>query len=98
MFGNPDPRKPHLGVQTVGASAYLGFELRVPPFPVKDRKEPLRILYGAAAYLMNFGDVIRDGQQVEVVGERRTSYKLHLGGRDRPGIAILSVLDETTGA
>lgn len=82
-----------VGMQTRGAVAYLGFELEIPPFQVSELKEPLRILYNAAGYLMNYGDVIRDGQIVEVEGERRTSYQLHLGARGEPGLARLSVLE-----
>ncbi|MEO1491296.1 MAG: hypothetical protein AAFV19_03990 [Pseudomonadota bacterium] len=82
-----------VGMQTRGAAAYLGFEIEIPPYEVAELKEPLRILYNAAGYLMNYGDVIRDGQIVEVEGERRTSYQLHLGARGEPGLARLSVLE-----
>ena len=93
MYGEDDEDSPVLGLHTRGASAFLGFELEIPPFAVADRKEPLRILYGAAGYLMNFGDVIRDGQQVEVIGERRTDYKLH---RDANGNALVARLTVQT--
>jgi hypothetical protein len=83
-----------IGMQTRGAAAYLGFELEIPPYPVAEAKEPLRILYNAAGYLMNYGDVIRDGQVVEVEGERRTSYQLHLGARGEPGLARLTVFEQ----
>lgn len=82
-----------LGVRTRGAAQFLGFEIEVPPFPVGDRKEPVRILYNAVGYLMNYGNVIRDGQLVEVQGERRTEYRLHLGANGKPGLARLSVLE-----
>ena len=36
-------------------------------------------------------DAIRDGQQVEVIGERRTDYKLHLGADGNPAVARLTV-------
>ena len=91
MYGEDDEENPVLGLHTRGASAFLGFELEIPPFPVADRKEPLRILYGAMGYLMNYGDAIRDGQQVEVIGERRTDYKLHLGADGNPAVARLTV-------
>ncbi len=83
-----------VGMQTRGAAAYLGFELEIPPYEVTELKEPLRILYNAAGYLMNYGDVIRDGQVVEVEGERRTSYQLHLGARGEPGLARLTVFEQ----
>lgn len=81
-----------VGVQTMGAAAYLGFEIEVPPFEVVDKIEPIRILFGAVGYLMAYGDVIRDGTLVEVKGERRTQYQLHLGGGSAPGLARLEVL------
>jgi len=93
MFGENDPENPVIGLQTRGAAAYLGFELEIPPFAVEDLKEPLRILYNAVGYLMNFGDVIRNGQLVEVEGERRTAYQLHLGADGQPGLARLTVVD-----
>jgi hypothetical protein len=93
LFGQNDPESPMIGLQTRGAAAYLGFELEIPPFEVEDLKEPLRILYNAAGYLMNYGDVIRNGQLVEVVGERRTTYQLHLGADGEPGLARLTVVD-----
>ena len=80
-----------LGLRTRGAAQFLGFEMEIAPFPVADRKEPVRILYNAVGYLMNYGDVIRDGQLVEVTGERRTQYQLHLGANGEPGIARLTV-------
>ena len=92
MYGEDDPEHPVLGLHTRGASAFLGFELEIPPFAVADRKEPLRILYGASGYLMNHGDVIRDGQQVEVIGERRTSYTLHVGADGNAAVARLNVI------
>lgn len=92
FFGQEDAERPFLGLQTRGAATYLGFEMEVPPFHVEDRKEPVRILYNAVGYLMNYGDVIKDGQLVEVQGERRTEYKLHLGANGEPGLARLTVL------
>ena len=83
-----------LGLRTRGAASFLGFEMEVPPFAVDDRKEPVRILYNAVGYLMNYGDVIRDGQLVEVEGERRTQYQVHLGADGEPGLARLTVLDQ----
>lgn len=93
LFRRDDNAGEVIGLQTRGAAAYLGFELEIPPFPVAERKEPLRILYNAAGYLMSHGDVIRDGQIVEVEGERRTSYQLHLGASGEPGLARLNVLE-----
>ena len=92
FFGQEDVERPYLGLQTRGAADYLGFEMEVPPFFVDDRKEPVRILYNAVGYLMNYGDVIKDGQLVEVQGERRTQYQLHLGANGEPGLARLTVL------
>lgn len=92
FFGEEDVERPFLGLQTRGASDYLGFEMEVPPFFVSDRKEPVRIMYNAVGYLMNYGDVIKDGQLVEVEGERRTHYQLHLGVNGEPGLARLTVL------
>ncbi|MEM9059914.1 MAG: hypothetical protein AAGD13_05585 [Pseudomonadota bacterium] len=92
FLGTEDDERPFLGLQTRGAAKYLGFEMEVPPFFVDDRKEPLRILYNAVGYLMNYGDVIKDGQLVEVEGERRTRYQIHLGVNGEPGLARLSVL------
>ncbi|MEM7683701.1 MAG: hypothetical protein AAF293_02680 [Pseudomonadota bacterium] len=92
FLGQNDAKRPFLGLQTRGAAEYLGFEMEVPPFFVDDRKEPLRILYNAVGYLMNYGDVIKDGQLVEVEGERRTRYQLQLGANGEPGLARLAVL------
>ena len=94
FMGNDEGEQPVLGLQTRGAAKFLGFEMEVPPFPVRDRKEPVRILYNAVGYLMNYGDVIRDGQLVEVTGERRTQYQLHLGANGEPGLARLTVLPQ----
>lgn len=94
FFGTDRPGEPLVvGVQTIGAAAYLGFELEVPPFAVRDRIEPIRILFGAVGYLMAHGDVIRDGTVVEVKGERQTRYTLHLGRGETPGLAQLVVRD-----
>lgn len=93
FYGTDRPgERPVVGVQTMGAADYLGFEIEVPPFEVVDKIEPIRILFGAVGYLMAYGDAIRDGTLVEVKGERRTHYKLHLGGGSRPGLAQLEVL------
>ena len=94
MFGEDDPDQPVLGLVTRGADAFLGFELAVPPFAVTDKKEPLRILHAASAYLMNYGDVLRDGQKVEVIGERRTTYQLRMAPTGER-VATLTVLDPT---
>lgn len=81
-----------LGVRTQGAAAYLGHEIEVPPFPSTDRGACLRILWNAVGYLMAAGDVLRDGQLVEVSGERRTRYRLTLAPGGRPGVAQLEVV------
>lgn len=94
MYGDDDPRHPVLGLHTRGAADYLGYELDIPPFPVSDKIEPLRILYGAAGYLIEHGDVIRDGQFVEVIGERRTDFKILPATADTPRIAQLTVLED----
>lgn len=91
-YGRLDGAVPVLGVQSLGAAAYLGFELEVPPFACPDRAAPLRILWNAIGYLLARGDTLRDGQQVEVTGERRTLYRLHLGPQGRTGLARLEVI------
>ena len=83
-----------LGLRTRGAARFLGFEIEVPPFGISDRLEPVRILYNTVGYLMNYGDVIRDGQLVEVSGERRTQSRIHLGADGEPGVARLTVLPQ----
>lgn len=93
MYGDDEADPMVLGLHTRGARDFLGFELEIPPFAVTDKKEPLRILHAASAYLMNFGDVIRDGQHVEVIGERRTDYTLHMGANGNPEVARLTVLE-----
>ena len=93
MFGRDDTEHPIVGLQTRGAAAFLGFEVEIEPYAADGKLEPVRIVYNAVGYLMNFGDVIRDGQLVEVTGERRTSYRLLMGAKGKPGIARLSVLD-----
>lgn len=94
FFGVDEPGEPLLvGVQSRGAVDYFGFEIEVPPFEVERRSEPIYILLGAAGYLMNFGDVIPDGQLVEVIGAKRTKYELHLGRGDQTGLAQLRVLE-----
>ena len=77
------------GLQTRGAKAFLGFELEIPPAPVRDAKEPLRILMNTAGFLMERGTILQDGQWVEVTGERRASYRLHRGRDGNPRIARL---------
>ena len=92
-FGNNTAHPPVIGVRTVGAAAYLGFEIELSPTVAVEEKEPLRILFNAVAYLMNFGDIIRDGQLVHVSGERRTTYNLDLDADGRPNLARLVVVD-----
>lgn len=95
FFGVDRPDEPlWIGCQSRGAFDYLGFEIEVPPFFVERRSEPIRILLGAVGYLMNFGDVIRSGQLVQVDDERRTQYQLHIGARGKPGLAQLSVVED----
>jgi len=84
-----------VGLQTRGAKAYLGYELEVPPATVSDPKEPLRILFNTAGYLMDRGTIVVDGQWVEVTGERRTRFTLHHGRDGAPRIARLSLPDAT---
>ncbi len=94
VFGTEHPGgASEVGVQTLGAADYLGFEIEVPPYPTPERIQPIRILFGAVGYLMAYGDVIRDGQLVEIAGERRTQYRLHLGGGSGPGLARLEVVE-----
>lgn len=94
FYGQDSGRNPMIGVQTRGAEAYLGFEIEVPPIPVApgDRKEPLRILFGAVGYLMAQGVQIRNGQQVQVSGERRTTWQLHTSASGGPGLAQLTAV------
>ncbi|MEO0624437.1 MAG: hypothetical protein AAFU49_03665 [Pseudomonadota bacterium] len=82
-----------IGVQTVGAKEYLGFEIEVPQIPVVDKIEPIRILFGAVGYLIAHGRVIEDGKLVEVQGERLSRWRLHLGKEDAPGLAQLTVVE-----
>lgn len=95
FFGKDTPDDPLIGVQTRGAAAYLGFEVEVPPMPVNpdDRKEPLRILFAAVGHLIAQGHTIRDGQQVQVKGERRTLWQLHRNERGGPGVAQLTLVE-----
>lgn len=94
MYGDDNDDQPVLGLHTRGAAEFLGFELDIPPFPVIDKIEPLRILYGAAGYLLARGDVIREGQFVEVVGERRTDFKILPATAGRPRTAQLTVVED----
>lgn len=87
---NPTVEK---GIRTIGAAAYLGFELEIPPDPSTDLQELMRICYHATAWLMNHGDVIRDGRLVEVEGERRTRYEIDPDPRHRGGVARLRLLE-----
>ncbi|MEM0990704.1 MAG: hypothetical protein AAGK00_17690 [Pseudomonadota bacterium] len=82
-----------IGFQTLGAADFLGFELLCEAFETTDVKEPLRLLYSTAGYLMANGDVIPDGRLVEVKGERRTQYKMLFHPDGRPGVARLRVLE-----
>lgn len=96
VYGDDTQEPLMLGLHTRGAEAFLGFELDIPPFAVTDPKEPLRILHAAAGYLMQFGHVIRDGQMVEVIGERRTDFYLYPARDGRPAIGRLTVLEQIT--
>ncbi|MEM7507726.1 MAG: hypothetical protein AAF415_13370 [Pseudomonadota bacterium] len=95
FYGQDTGQHPMIGVQTRGAEAYLGFEIEVPPITVAsgDRKEPLRILFGAVGYLMAQGAQIRNGQQVQVAGERRTTWQLHTATGGGPGLAQLTAVE-----
>ncbi len=98
FFGTDRPgERLVVGCQTMGAADYLGFEIEVPPFPVVEKIEPIRILFGAVAYLMAYGNAIEDGQLVKVKGERLTDYRLHLGRGATPGLAQLEVLEGPEG-
>lgn len=83
-----------VGVQSRGAVAYLGFEIEVPPIPIfeDDWKEPLRILFATIAHLIALGQKIRDGQQVQVPGERRTSWQLHTNTSSGTPLARLTLV------
>ncbi|MEM0942762.1 MAG: hypothetical protein AAGI70_02330 [Pseudomonadota bacterium] len=95
FYGRDTREDPMIGVQTRGAAAYLGFEVEVPPMPVSpdDTKEPLRVLFAAMGYLIAMGANIRDGQHVQVKGEKRTEWRLYQGRGDGPGLAQLTALD-----
>lgn len=84
-----DPRA--FGLQTRGAAAFLGYELEVPPAPLNDPKEPLRVLLNAAGYLIDKGDTLKNGQWIEVEGERRVCYHRHEGLDGKPRVARLSL-------
>lgn len=79
------------GLQTRGASAFLGYELEIPPAKVTDRKEPLRVLLNAAGYMIERGDTLENGQFIEVAGERRVCYHRHHGLDGKPRVARLSL-------
>lgn len=83
-----------IGVQSRGAVAYLGFEIEVPPIPIfeDDWKEPLRILFATIAHLIALGQKIRDGQHVQVPGERRTSWRLHTETSSGTPLARLTLI------
>lgn len=85
------------GLRTRGGGAFFGFEIDVLPFHANDAEEPMRILNGAARYLMNFGNVIKNGQVVRMEGQRRFTYQLERGGRGKPGVARLTVADGDKG-
>lgn len=79
------------GLQTRGAAAYLGYELEIPPAPVRDTQEPLRVLLNAAGFLIDRGDVVRDGQLIEVSGERRFVFNRHEGLDGSARVATLTL-------
>ncbi|MEM9145192.1 MAG: hypothetical protein AAGC57_03270 [Pseudomonadota bacterium] len=94
FFGTDRPGEQMvIGVQTVGAHDFLGYEIEVPPFPVVEKIEPIRILFGAVGYLLSHGGGIGDGRLVEVKGERLSRWALHMGAEDRPGLAQMTVVE-----
>lgn len=95
FYGRDTAEAPVIGAQTRGAAAYLGFEIEVPPIPVNpnDRKEPLRILFGATGFLLAMGHRIRDGQRVQILGERVTEWTLHHSETGGPGLAQLTLVN-----
>ena len=81
-----------LALRSRGAAPFLGFELRIPPFEATDDKEPMRLLMIATGHLLAHGSVIKDGQRVDITGERPMSYQLRMGTADEPGLAELTVI------
>lgn len=90
-FRPPDSPASVLGLQTVGAQDYLGYELEIPPAIVLDPKEPLRILFNAAGHLMSHQGKIVQGQVIEVSGERSAIAQILDGEDGKPTIARLTL-------
>jgi hypothetical protein len=73
-----------IGARSRGAAAYFGSEIEVVPMAAKDQAEPLRILMNTAGHLMASGPHLRDGQQMQVRGERAMRVALALRNDGRP--------------
>lgn len=82
-----------IGARSRGAAAYFGSEIEVAPMATADRAEPLRILMNTAGHLMANGAHLRDGQTMQVRGERVMRVALTRSGDGPPGLIRLAPAD-----
>jgi hypothetical protein len=92
LFGIKRGNGELIGARSQGAAAYFGSEVEVVPFATKDQAEPLRILMNTVGHLMAHGPHLRDGQPMQVRGERAVRVSLSQGADGRPNpIRLLTV-------
>lgn len=86
LFGIKRGNGELIGARSQGAAAYFGSEVEVVPYVTNDQAEPLRILMNTVGHLMAHGPHLRDGQPMQVRGERamRVSLSQRSDGRPNP--------------
>ena len=94
VFADKRSNRRILGLRSRGAADFLGYELQMPPFEAADNKEPMRILINTTAHLIAHGNIIPDGNNVIVKGEREARYSVTMGQGGQPGIAELQVIEQ----
>lgn len=85
-----------IGARSRGATPYFGSEIEVVPMKTADQAEPLRILMNTAGHLMAHGPHVRDGQPMQVRGERAMRVALTPRGDGRPSAIRLVASDDGT--
>lgn len=93
LRGLPREGQQLIGARSRGGIAYFGSEIEVGPLPTDDKIEPLRLLMNMASHLMAHGPHIRDGQPIQMPGQRPMRVALVAPRDGHPG-AIRLVPDE----
>jgi hypothetical protein len=82
-----------IGARSRGGTAFFGSEVEVAPLATDDRVEPLRILMNMASHLMAHGPHIRDGQPIQLQGQRPMRVTLIPARDGRPAAIRLVPVD-----